>query len=81
MMQFFYENVDVLQEGTKLNACVMHDRAGGEADGLTAVFADPTGKWATWNPQRGDRVRLVDTTAAPCKRRIRCGPYRPLSRL
>lgn len=60
MMQFFYENVDVLQEGTKLNACVMHDRAGGEADGLTAVFADPTGKWATWNPQRGDRVRLVD---------------------
>ena len=28
-----------------------------------------------------DRVRLVDTTAAPCKRRIRCGPYRPLSRL
>lgn len=28
-----------------------------------------------------DRVRLVDTTAAPCKRRVRCGPYRPLSRL
>lgn len=25
-----------------------------------------------------DRVRLVDTTAAPCKRRVRCGPYRPL---
>lgn len=60
MTQFFYESVDVLQENIKLNACVMRDRAGGEADGLTAVFADPDGLWADWNPQRGNRVRLVD---------------------
>ena len=59
-MNFYYEAVDVLKEGTKLNACVMHDRAGGEADGMTAVFADPLGLWAKWNPQRGDQVRLVD---------------------
>ena len=59
-MKFYYEGVDVLAEDTKLNACVMHDRAGGEADGLTAVFADPLGLWAKWNPQRGDQVRLVD---------------------
>lgn len=59
-MNFYYEDVDVLENGTKLNACVMHDRAGGEADGLTAVFADPLGLWAKWNPQRGDQVRLVD---------------------
>lgn len=60
MTQFFYEGVDVLQQDVKLNACVMHDRAGGEADGLTVVFADPAGLWADWNPQRGDKVRLVD---------------------
>ena len=60
MIQFYYEDVDVLADDTKLNACVMHDRAGGEADGLTAVFADPLGLWAKWNPQRGDKVRLVD---------------------
>lgn len=58
-MNFYYEGVDVLNN-TKLNACVMHDRAGGEADSLTAVFTDPLGLWADWNPQRGDQVRLVD---------------------
>ena len=60
MIQFFYQGVDMMEENVKLNACVMHDRAGGEADGLTAVFADPSGLWADWNPQRGDQVRLVD---------------------
>lgn len=60
MTQFFYQDVDILQQDTKLNACVMHDRAGGEADGLTAVFSDPLGLWADWNPKRGDKVRLVD---------------------
>lgn len=60
MIQFFYQGVDMMKENVKLNACVMHDRAGGEADGLTAVFSDPSGLWADWNPQRGDRVRLVD---------------------
>ena len=58
-MNFYYNGVDIL-EHIKLNACVMRDRAGGEADGLTAVFADPAGRWASWNPQRGDKVRLVD---------------------
>ena len=60
MIQFFYQGVDMMEENVKLNACVMHDRAGGEADGLTAVFPDPSGLWADWNPQRGDRVRMVD---------------------
>ena len=36
MIQFFYQGVDMMEENVKLNACVMHDRAGGEADGLTA---------------------------------------------
>ena len=58
-MNFYYNGVDVLED-TKLNACVMRDRAGGEADGLSAVFADPQGLWAAWKPQRGDQVRLVD---------------------
>lgn len=58
-MIFYYNGVDVLED-TKLNACVMRDRAGGEADGLSAVFADPQGLWAAWKPQRGDQVRLVD---------------------
>ena len=58
-MNFYYNGVDVLQD-TKLNACVMRDRAGGEADSLSAVFADPQGLWAAWKPQRGDQVRLVD---------------------
>ena len=60
MIQFFYQGGDMREDTGKLNACVMHDRAGGEADGLTAVFPDPSGLWADWNPQRGDRVRMVD---------------------
>ena len=44
----------------QLNACVMRDRAGGEADGLSAVFADPQGLWVSWGAKRGDTVRLVD---------------------
>lgn len=58
-MNFYYNGVDILKD-TKLNACIMRDRAGGEADSMVAIFADPVGIWNAWNPQRGDQIRMVD---------------------
>lgn len=55
----YYNGTDVTEE-SKVSACIMHDRAGGEADYLTAIFSDSLDQWPAWGPQRGDTMRLVD---------------------
>lgn len=59
MMQIIFEGVDISQD-VDVNKCIAHDGAGSEADSITISFADLSGLWSKWNPQRGNSLRVKE---------------------
>lgn len=61
-MKILYNGADLIASGQKPQEALAIDRAGGEADSLSVIFPDPSGKWASWGTARGDTARLTSGT-------------------
>jgi len=56
-MNIIYNDVDITADVQPIMLKLI-DNAGGKADSITAVFADPEGKWSLWKPSKNDRLQI-----------------------
>lgn len=56
-MKLTYQGTDITAE-VRLQEAWILDYAGGKSDRAELCFDDPEGRWARWNPQKGDALRL-----------------------
>lgn len=57
-MKIYYEGVDIYPS-ISLNQCVYDSYGEEQADTLKMTFNDTSDQWDTWNPSKGDAIRVV----------------------
>ncbi len=61
-MKLIYENADITRK-VAINRCVHETYSENHADTLTLRFSDAASRWDSWQPKRGDRVRVTEDAA------------------